>query len=101
MVQLYLKDVYASMTRPVMELGGFARVELNPGEEKTVTFEISPEQTAFLDTEMRWKTEAGEVQILIGSSSEDIRSTGKFVITEDQYIQGKERRFYARVTETI
>ncbi|MDD7739969.1 MAG: glycoside hydrolase family 3 N-terminal domain-containing protein [Lachnospiraceae bacterium] len=100
-VQLYLKDVYASMTRPVMELGGFARVELNPGEEKTVTFEISPEQTAFLDTEMRWKTEAGEVQILIGSSSEDIRSTGKFVITEDQYIQGKERRFYARVTETI
>lgn len=47
--QLYLKDVHASMVRPCMELAGFVRVELAPGETKRVTFTISPTQTAFLD----------------------------------------------------
>lgn len=96
-VQLYLKDLYASMTRPVMELAGFARVDLLPGEEKRVEFEIHPSQAAFVDAQMRWKTEAGKVEVLVGASSEDIRERAQFTITEDQYIDGKNRRFYADV----
>ena len=96
-VQLYLKDLYAGMVRPVMELAGFVRVDLQPGEEKTVEFEIHPSQTAFVDAQMRWKTEAGKVAVLVGASSEDIRGWAQFTVMEDQYIDGKNRRFYAGV----
>lgn len=94
-VQLYLRDEKASMTRPVKELQGFARVELAPGEEKQVVFTISPSQTAFLDEDMRWKIEKGEIKVQVGASSEDIRLEGSFLINEDLWIEGKERRFYA------
>ena len=96
-VQLYLKDVFASMTRPVMELAGFARVTLKPGETKTVTFVCNPSQTAFLDRKMQWKVEAGMLKMMIGASSNDIRLTGEVKVTEDQYIEGKDRRFYADI----
>lgn len=94
-VQLYLKDVYASMTRPVMELGGFARVELKPGEAKNVIFAVTPSQLAFLDRDMKWKIEAGMIQAMIGASSADIRYTAEIKITDDRYIEGKSRSFYA------
>lgn len=96
-VQLYLRDRYASMVRPVMELAGFARVELLAGEQKTVTFTVHPSLTAFLDVQHKWKVEAGDVDVLIGASSEDIRLEGSFHITEDQYIEGENRAFYAAV----
>ena len=96
-VQLYLKDIYASMTRPVMELAGFARVELEPGEARRITFETDPSQFAFLDRKLRWKIEAGTVQVMIGASSQDIKYTGELKITDDMYIDGRERRFYADV----
>lgn len=99
-VQLYLKDVYASMTRPVMELAGFARVELEPGEARRITFETDPSQLAFLDRKLRWKIEAGTVQVMIGASSQDIKYTGELKITDDMYIDGRERRFYADVFES-
>lgn len=99
-VQLYLKDVYASMTRPVMELAGFARVELAAGEKKTVTFETDPSQFAFLDKKMKWKIEAGLIQAMIGASSADIRYTAEIKVTDDRYIDGKTRRFYADVKLT-
>lgn len=98
-VQLYLKDVYAGMTRPCMELGGFARVELEPGEEKQVTFETDPSQLAFLDRDMRWKVEAGTVEVMVGASSQDIRYTEEITITDDMYIDGRKRRFYADVRQ--
>ncbi|MCD8074825.1 MAG: glycoside hydrolase family 3 C-terminal domain-containing protein [Lachnospiraceae bacterium] len=94
-VQLYLKDTYASMVRPVMELAGFARVELMPGEKKTVEFDLTPSQMAFLDWGMNWKIEKGKLEILIGSASNDIRLTGEVEVTGDLYIKGKDRRFYA------
>ncbi len=94
-VQLYLTDSYAGRTRPVEELAGFARVSLMPGEEKTVSFTVSPGQTAFLDDDMRWKVEKGEVQVKLGSSSEDIRWSSVFRITENQWIDGKTRAFWA------
>lgn len=94
-VQLYLKDRYASKIRPVMELAGFARVSLEAGETKSVEFEISPTQTAFLDEEMRWKIEAGDIDVLVGSSSADIRQRGSFRIGKDAWIDGRDRKFYS------
>ncbi len=94
-VQLYLRDEQASMTRPVKELQGFARVELAPGEEKRVEFIVSPSQTAFLDEDMRWKIEKGEIKVQVGASSEDIRLEDAFYINEDLWVEGRERRFYA------
>ena len=96
-VQLYLADPHASMTRPNQELQGFARVSLSPGEEKTVSFTVAPSQMAFLDEDMHWKIEKGDILVHIGASSEDIRLEGNFLITEDQWISGKERAFWARV----
>jgi beta-glucosidase len=97
-VQLYLKDHFASMTRPVLELGGFARVELNKGELKTVVFEINPSQLAFLDKNMNWKIEAGKIEIMVGAASNDIKFTEEITIKKDLYIKGNKRKFYATAT---
>lgn len=96
-VQLYFRDVCASMTRPVKELAGFKRVALEPGERKRVIFHLQCSQTAFLDSHMRWKVEKGEFEVQIGSSSEDIRQTASFFITEDRVVEGKRRGMYADV----
>lgn len=95
-VQLYLRDRYASMTRPVMELAGFKRIDLKPKEKQTVIFEIEPSQMALLDQDMKWKIEAGDIDVQIGSSSNDIRLMDSFRITSDLYIEGKNRKFYAK-----
>lgn len=102
-VQLYLSDKYASMTRPVKELAGFARVTLEPGERKQVTFKTAASQMAFLDRDMRWKIEKGAMEVEVGSSSEDIRLRGEYRVRGDAWIQGKKRRFYAEalVTDVI
>lgn len=94
-VQLYVKDVHASMTRPAKELQGFARVSLQPGEEKRVSFTLHPSQMAFLDEDMRWKIEKGKFEVQIGSSSEDIRLKDTFTVTENAWLEGKNRAFYA------
>ena len=94
-VQLYLKDRYASKMRPVMELAGFARVYLEAGEKKKVEFEIAPSQVAFLDDNMQWKIEAGDIDVLVGSSSADIRQRSSFHIEKDAWIDGKDRKFYS------
>ena len=95
-VQLYLKDRYASVTRPVKELAGFKRITLEPGEEKTVIFTVAASQSAFLDRDMRWKIEKGVMEVQVGSSSEDIRLSGTYQITNDAWIGGRERAFYAK-----
>ena len=94
-VQLYLRDVYASMTRPVKELAGFARVKLEPGETKEVSFTLDPSQTAFLDEEMEWKIEKGEIEVQVGASSEDIRLKDSVRISADRYISSRDRAFAA------
>ena len=93
--QLYVKDCYASMTRPVKELAGFKRVMLQPGEQKKVTFRMRESQLAFLDRKMQWKVEKGSYVVEIGSSSEDIRLNGEFRIQENTYVEGRSRGFYA------
>lgn len=72
-VQFYGKDLYASMVRPVKELIDFKRITLAPGEKKKVTFVFEPKQMAFLNENMYWMVERGEIQLMIGASSEDIR----------------------------
>lgn len=96
-VQLYLSDRYASRTRPVQELASFIRVALEPGESRMVSFRVQPSQLAFLDKDMRWKIEKGAVDVRVGSSSEDIRLEGTFSISENQWIRGRDRAFYAEV----
>ncbi|MFO7937910.1 MAG: glycoside hydrolase family 3 N-terminal domain-containing protein, partial [Kiritimatiellia bacterium] len=71
--QLYLHDVVCSVNRWFIELAGFDRVELDPGESKNVAFTLTDEQLQVLDINMNWSVEPGVFRIYIGSSSEDIR----------------------------
>ena len=73
LVQLYLRDEIASIARPIMELKGFSRLTLAPGESKMVIFDIGEEELEFLNDKMEWVIEPGLVRIMIGSSSKDIR----------------------------
>lgn len=95
-VQLYLSDQYASMVRPNKELQGFVRVSLEPGEKKEVNFIVRADQMAFLDSNKNWKVEAGDMDVLIGSSSADILLEGTFKITDHKLINGQKRGFYAK-----
>jgi beta-glucosidase len=75
-VQLYIRDILASVARPVIQLEGFQRVTLKPGEEKEMSFTITPDLLRMLDEEMHWIVEPGTFRVLIGSSSKDIRLRG-------------------------
>uniref|UniRef100_A0A7C3WQV9 Beta-glucosidase n=1 Tax=Dictyoglomus turgidum TaxID=513050 RepID=A0A7C3WQV9_9BACT len=95
-VQLYIHDEIASLERPVKELKGFKKVYLNPGEEKTVKFILYPEQLAFYDEFMRFVVERGIFEVMIGSSSEDIKLKGNFQVKETKVITEK-RKFSSDV----
>ncbi len=82
-VQLYLHDPIASVTRPVKELKGFKRLTLQAGQQKTVTFLLPVNIMAFYNRQMQFVVEPGEIEVMIGSSSEDIRLSGAFTITGD------------------
>lgn len=75
-VQLYIHDELASVARPVMELKGFQRIHLQPGETKTVSFSITPELLQILNENMQWVVEPGDFRIMIGASSRDLRLKG-------------------------
>jgi beta-glucosidase len=79
-VQLYLHDVVGSVTRPVKELKGFSKIFLKPREMKTVSFTVGREQLEFLDRHLKPIVEPGIVEIMIGSSSEDIRCSANIEI---------------------
>jgi beta-glucosidase len=73
-VQLYIRDEYSSVVRPAMELKRFRRITLKPGEKKTVTFTLEKDAFAFYDEKTEeWIVEPGDFNIMIGSSSADIR----------------------------
>ncbi len=71
-VQLYTRDIAASMSRPVKELKGFQRVTLQPGEKKHLEFVVTPEHLGFWNREMRFVVEPGEFKVMAGSNSEDL-----------------------------
>jgi beta-glucosidase len=79
-VQLYLKDVVASVARPVMELRRFARVHLRPGESRDVVFTLRRDDLQMLDRGLNWVVEPGVFRVLIGASSEDIRLRSEFSV---------------------
>jgi len=70
-IQMYIRDKISSVTRPMKELKGFARVTLEPEETKTVTLAIMPDHLAFYDINMKWTVEPGEFEIMVGNSSRD------------------------------
>lgn len=70
-VQLYIRDIYSSATRPVKELKDFTRVTLKPGEKQTVTFTVTPDKLAYWNRNMQYGVEKGEFEVMIGSSSQD------------------------------
>lgn len=80
-VQLYIRDVAASMTRPVKELKGFQRVTLQPGEKRRVEFVLTAVQLGFWNREMRFVVEPGEFKVMVGPNSEDLIET-KFEVAE-------------------
>lgn len=77
-VQLYLQHLVRSVATPVKELRRFAKVPLQPGETKTVSFTLTPDDLALYDADLKRVVEPGPSRILIGASSEDIRLTGDF-----------------------
>lgn len=73
-VQLYIRDEYASVTRPVKELKGFRKMKLKPGETKTVQFDVTPEMLSILNKELKRVVEPGMFTIMVGGNSEDLIS---------------------------
>ena len=82
-VQLYAHDLVASVTRPVKQLVGFARLHLGPGATARVRFTLDPSQLAYFDAAMRFVVEPGAFRIMVGASSEDIRAEATVVLEGD------------------
>lgn len=96
-VQLYLNDEHASITRPVKELKGFVRLSLDPGESRRVTFTVPTDLVAFTGLDHRRIVEPGIIKVMVGSSSEDIRLKGDFVITGETREAGEDRALVSDV----
>jgi beta-glucosidase len=77
-VQLYVRDPAATVARPVLELQGFCRVGLAPGERRSVSFTMSSEQFAYIGADFRRVVEPGVIRVLVGSSSADLSLTAEF-----------------------
>ena len=97
-VQLYVHDVLASVTRPVRELKGFKRIELAPGERRTLCFELPIVQLGFYDRNMAFVVEPGVTEVLIGSSAEDIRLRGTFEMIGATTVAQADRKFSSTVS---
>ncbi len=95
-VQLYVRDEFASFPRPVKELRGFVRLSLQPGETREVIFHLPVDQLAFHDGDLRLVVEPGTIRVMAGSSSEDIRLYGSFEISGDT-VEIKDRVFVCPV----
>jgi beta-glucosidase len=79
-IQLYVRDLVASVARPVIQLEGFQRVHLAPGEERELSFTLGRDQLRMLDAGMRWIVEPGTFRVLVGASSKDIRLRGDLTV---------------------
>ena len=97
-VQLYLHDVVAQVTRPVRQLTGFARVPLAAGAATDVTFSVHADRTAFTGRDLRRVVEPGDIEVLVGSSSSDLPCRGTFRLTGPLRAVGHDRRLDTPVT---
>ncbi|GCE23401.1 glycoside hydrolase family 3 C-terminal domain-containing protein [Dictyobacter kobayashii] len=85
-VQLYVRDLKSTLQRPEKELKAFAKLHLEPGESQTVTFELERAALAYYDDlAHQWVAEAGEFEVLIGSSAQDIHARATFTLTETSH----------------
>jgi len=73
-VQLYIRDVVGSITRPMKELKGFQKISLKAGETKTVTFKITTNDLKFYNSALKYDWESGEFVIMVGGNSRDVKS---------------------------
>jgi beta-glucosidase len=78
--ELYIKDLVASVAQPVIELKGFKRIHLNPGESKEVEFTVTPQMLSLVDKDLNRVVEPGDFRIMIGASSKDIRLRGRITV---------------------
>jgi len=78
-VQLYLRDKVATVTRPVRELKGFQRVTLKPGQSQTLKFPLGNKELGFYNRDMKWVVEPGEFEVYVGNSSEAPKATSFFI----------------------
>lgn len=72
-VQLYIRDLVGTITRPVQELKGFNKIELAPGESKKVSFEITPELLKFYNGDLKFDWESGDFEIMVGTNSKEVK----------------------------
>jgi len=80
-VQLYLRDMVASVVRPLKELKGFQKVHLKPGERRRVSFTIDRDMLSFFDSQLKWGAEPGAFRLMVGSASDDIRLEAGLTLT--------------------
>ncbi|GAA0581196.1 glycoside hydrolase family 3 N-terminal domain-containing protein [Paractinoplanes ferrugineus] len=90
-VQLYLRDVIAQVTRPVKQLTGFARVPLEPGEAKDVRFLVHTDRTAFTGRDLRRIVEPGQLEVLVGTSAQHLPLRGTVTLTGATRETGRNR----------
>ena len=81
-VQLYLKDKFGSVVRPILELRNFQKVKLNAGESKTIEFTIDKEKLSFYNDKLEWIAEPGDFEVMIGASSADIKLKSNFELVD-------------------
>jgi len=93
-VQLYMRDLQASVTRPVMELKGFVRVGPAPGERRRVRFTLAAEQLAFTSVDGRLVVEPGHQRVLVGTSAVDLPLVAEFeVVGPPRFLRARSRFF--------
>lgn len=73
-VQLYIRDLFGKVVRPVKELKGFQKIFIKKGENKTFNFKLTPEDLKFYDDELNYDWEAGEFEIMVGTNSKDVQT---------------------------
>jgi len=96
-VQLYVRDEEASVTRPVKELRGFKRIGLAAGESRRISFGVAVEQLAFSGLDGRLRIEPGRVTVMVGTSSEDLLCTAEIDIAGEAVSVEARSRYFTRV----
>ncbi len=99
-VQLYLDDVQAQVTRPVRQLAGFARVDLEPGETARVTFTLHADRTSFTGRDLRRIVEPGRIDVYVGRSVADLPCSASFELTGPVRTVGHDRVLTTPVSVT-
>jgi len=100
-VQLYVHDKEADVTRPVKELAGFKRIHLKAGQRGKIEISITLSQLGFLNRAGDFVVEPGTIEVMIGSSSQDIRLRGEFTITGDTATLTDDKSFFSETGVTL